>query len=226
MIAAMFSGAERITDEALRTSETVDTNKAHKFTVTNAWSADLTGMIVRADRQFPGYKKDLQFRYIYDCILNPRQPPLKTGDSYTFDTGAESNDLQPMHVVVEAAVFADGSALGEPKAIKSLWARRTWLSANFNTAFHDIDVSVQDKGDRSEIMKVLTDLKNKKLLNKELSLEDRQTTVLAYDTIIHSVERQPDTPPSKVIQNLKNDVAVRQKTMADQLAPAQLLQPN
>ena len=165
-IATYSKGADRVSDNALRTSESVDANKAHKFTVMNSWTTNLTGIMVEADRRFDGYKQDLHFRYIYDCFLNPTQPPLKPGESYTFDVGGDATDLQPMHVFVAAAIFSDGNAIGDPKAIKSLWARRTWLSANFDTAFHDIEISVQDKSDGAEIVRVLTELKDKKLNNK------------------------------------------------------------
>ena len=218
------SRVERISGDAIRASESTDANKVHRFTVTNVWNADLNGIMVRADRRIPGYTRNLQFHYFYDSFLNPLHVPLKPGESYTFDTGSDAADLQPMQLSVEAAIFADGNAIGDPVAIKSLWRRRAWLSNGFKEIFQHIDTDLADQTDRAEVVRTLIDIKNKRI-GPTTPREERDSITAAYDTVIGNLKNNVSVAPAQMIQTLRKEINVRLKAMANQIAPAQIMDP-
>jgi hypothetical protein len=117
----------------LDTSDALDARGEHAFTVTNQSLQTLTGMVVRVDCQPPGSASDVHAKYFYDSILNHFQPPLGPGQSYTFHVGSDKDDAHPMQISVESAIFSDGSTLGEPAAIQSLWKRREWSAVESKT---------------------------------------------------------------------------------------------
>jgi hypothetical protein len=212
--------ADRVT-----TSEAINpATRAHSFTVTNNSSVGLTGITVMATRHVSGTSQKMYSWYFRDCLLDPRYTPLSQGQSYTFDVGNEINGAGPVEVSLTAAIFADGVAVGEPQAIKSLWDRRRWLAIGFDEVFHHIDVSVPDKNDREAMVSTLTSIKQSRI-GPGLRREERDSLLIAYGTVINNLKSNTSVPPAQLVESLRRVAMARSAAILSQLAPSQIKEP-
>lgn len=190
-------------DNKVETSESVASDKAHSFTVTNTSNSPITGMTVTSHRRPKGFSKDTITWYIYDCFLNPREPPLEPSQSYTFDVGNDVNDDRPMELSLDAVIFANGTATGDTAAIKSLWSRREWLVVGFREIFHDIDTaSVDEAEDRDKLLHRLTSI-YKTRIGPDTPREQRDSIMVAYETVIENIRFARPDSLDKTVQVLR-----------------------
>lgn len=211
-------------DGPLSTSHTIGPDKLHYFTVTNTSSADLTGMTVLVVLHVQESTHPALSRQFYDFMLNSRQPPLKPGQSHTFGIGTGEHLTAPMEPSVEAAVFSDGSAVGDTAAIKSLWERRDWLIQGYNEVFAIIASSVPDINNRAEAVKILTQFEATRF-SGSMPLEQRVPLKAAYETVIGNLRDNVRMQPDAIVASLKKKQSDRQALRDRQLAPKQLLWP-
>jgi hypothetical protein len=121
-------------------------------------------------------------------------------------------------------MFSDGTAVGDPAAIRSLWKRREWLREGYQEVFHHFDVATggngTDSNDREPILNYLTQMENMRF-GPASSHEERASVKAAYDTVIGNLRANSKVPPSDVIKALRADEAVRADEFRKQLAPPQ-----
>lgn len=203
---------------SVSTSDAVE-EQGHAFTVTNTSGVSLTGMTVRSDRRPQYALRDLNFRYFYDCFLNLEQNPLGPGQSYTFHLGNDAGELHPMQISLEAAIFADGSALGDPTAVRSLWKRREWLVFEFSEVLGLIDRGIPKKDDKIELIKSLTKLKEMRLAPASMPIEEREAVIVAYDSVIGNLRLDQIGLPKDIIAAIRVREERRKSAVQSQLAP-------
>ncbi len=207
-------------EPTLDTSDMIDARGEHVFTVTNKYSQPLTGIVVRVDRN-PGSFKDVG-RYFYDSVMNS-QPALDTDQSYTFHLGSDKGDAQPMRIFVETAIFADGSALGEPAAIQSLWRRREFGFAELKEALDLADRSMTNSSDRSSAIKALTELKESRLNDRTRSIEERHAVDVAFSTVIGNLrDAASDVFADSIIASIRKKETDRETVFRKQVVPMQV----
>ncbi len=204
-------------------SDTLDVRGEHAFTVTNQSLQALTGMVVRVDSQPPGSSNDVHAKFFYDSVLNHFQPPLGTGQSYTFHVGSDKGDAHPMQISVESAIFSDGSTLGEQAAIQSLWKRREWSIVAYQDALDLADRSMTSSTDRTGAIKALTDVKRSRLYDTTRSIEERAAVNAAFSTVIGNLtDSANDVLPGAVIAKIRKRETERMATLQKQIVPAQV----
>ncbi len=201
------------------TSDVMD-DQGHAFTVTNTSAIPLTGMIVKSDRRPLYASQDVHHRYFYDTFLNLNQKPLETGQSYTFHVGTDTGELHPMQISVEAAIFSNGTALGEDAAIKSLWQRRTWLVFEFREVLNLIDQGAVDINDRAALIKGVAQFKEMRFKTKE-PIEEQEAIIVAYDTVLDSVRTDNVNLPKTIIDGIRQRETQRKAAIESQLMPLQ-----
>ena len=204
----------------LITSDHVETDGTHSFTVTNTSSAKLTGFTVVVDRYLSQGGHALG-KWFYDSFFNSTQPPLSKGQSYTFSNlGASAADPIPVRIAVEDAIFSDGSSFGNPTAVQVQWDRRRWLVAGFQEVFNYIDKEIQDMTDKAGIIELLTRLRDQRL-TPGMPHEERGPVAAAYNTVIGNL-RDSTQPTAVIIAQIRARETARAKAVREQISPAGL----
>lgn len=153
------------------------------FTVINNRDVPLTGFTVKAV-YYPAGVPNVA-TWIYDSAANgeSNQPALKPGESYTWHlTPKNPTDLRPADFSVDAAIFADGLAVGDAAAIQSLWKRRKWAAIGLQQVFKDLD-SVPDVENTQDTISLLKRSEEQQL-PPGTPREKRHGISNAYETII------------------------------------------
>ncbi len=125
----------------------------------------------------------------------------------------------PAHeIFVDAAIFADGVAIGDSKAIKSLWDRREWLAVGFGEVFHDLDTSVPEASDKDGMIETLTQIEQTKS-GPNTPREERNSIATAYETVIGNIRNSDPESVTKLIATLREQANRRIKAIQSQVAP-------
>ncbi len=156
------------------------------YTITNARDIPLTGFTVNVIHHSSSSPD--RATLIYDSLANgPSQPALKQGDSYTWHFYKDSPGVPPTEYSVDAAIFADGLAIGDSAAVQSLWDRCQWTAVALRKAFRDLDSSVPDIENTDEAISILKPLHDH-WVAPGFAREQRDAFINAYGTLIATFE--------------------------------------
>jgi len=191
-----FAGSER-----LQVTDKVLGDGTRLLTVTNVSTVPLTGITVEMISNPPRMKSSMY----YDSILS-LHPELGPGESYTFHLG---NTVSDDHFtrIVQAAVFSDGVAIGDPDGIRELWNRPVWDLKAREMAFHDYDLAVAANPDVQSVISALT-ARAQEVNPPGLPREERDALRHAYGDLIGNIKRRPESA-SATVKSLRQAISER-----------------
>ncbi|MBV9759525.1 MAG: hypothetical protein JO340_03085 [Acidobacteriaceae bacterium] len=211
--AAAFGVSDR-----LATSDSVTPGGLHTFVVTNTSNAVLTGMTIRNDDYDATGKRTAWGIRFFDSLLNSDADKLAPGQSHTFDMNSRGKtDLR-----VDAAIFADGYAEGDPDAIQYLWDLRKWLAIGYQEVFEDFDTKVPDPNDWAAAIAALTQIKDSRSGPPTGHGAQWHSVSNAYDTVIGNIRDNPKVAPQKMVETLRKQMEPRIKAIQSQIRPSQV----
>lgn len=94
--------------------------------VTNNYASPITGLLIETDSTAPNGGSRIAGMAGLDTGINfPHDRPIQVGESRTFDIGYfRGENTATLKPRLMAAVFADGTSVGDPASISSIFVRR------------------------------------------------------------------------------------------------------
>jgi hypothetical protein len=209
-------------------SESRGATGGRDYTVRNNREVALTGFTIKAIAH-PATGSAVG-TIIFDAFMSG-QAALKFGESYTWHFANDSSYARPTDYSVDAAIFADGVAVGDPAAIKSLWTRRHWTVVGLQEVFHDVDTAVPNLDDTESAIAILKQLQAARV-PPGTPREERDSVRDAYGTVIEGLRMTADLRAKGKLQFTGSDTVAgmrrhsndRIKAIQSQIAPAQVNQ--
>jgi hypothetical protein len=127
-----------------------------------------------------------------------------------------------MSVRVDAAIFADGLAVGDTEAIKYVCDLWQGIVTGYQEIFHRIEVDVPDIGNREDAVGILTQIQDERF-TPATPLAERMGVGQAYATVIGNL-RDSTGPTAPVLEGLHREAEAMIKAIHEQKVPAQVSQ--
>lgn len=156
------------------------------LTVTNNYSSPLIGMVIVMSTA------DATHRIVDGCWFDSgtnfvRQPPLKTGQSYSWPVGPldEASDLQPR---LMAVAFEDSKPAGDPQWLHELHVRRQAAYDEIGVVTTLLNQAVAQDQPSAQIDSTLRNMKDALEKNKMQDAEARVAASIVLETATVDLE--------------------------------------
>jgi len=173
-----------------------------KLSVVNQSNSPVTALAVVGVRSLLGSNQvDRSVRF-FDSLLDPFGPAeLATGQSYTFVLFGPNPPLDKLRTrtaTLEAALFADGSAWGDPKWIETLKQRREVARVSAQAALSVLIQAKTDGASPAQVLQRLNASQSAQLRELHTTAERQMVELTLSETkqlIEHSAQRQLNGAP-------------------------------
>ena len=142
-----------------------ESNGRVRLIVKNQYSKPVTALLAVGKRQMiNGSGADSSLRF-FDCVINNHYQEVAPGAAYTFTFFGPRPAPDQVHAEVQlkAALFADGSAWGDPQWVAKLQHRREVNLAYLHAALALLNAGQQEGADRTAIVKEIRSEESAKL---------------------------------------------------------------
>ena len=200
-LAALVGPSHAFAEGQLQVSEKTMPDGLCQFTVKNTSGVFLTAIVVRQVDYPLNPSRSSSTHLFYDSFLNPHQRALVPGESYTFGLGPGVPGFSPARSI-EAAIFSDGTAVGDVDGIRSLCKRHLWTVKAHEMALDDFDFLAAKQIGRQSLVETFQERASERN-PPGLPREQRDALRYAYSDVLWNINGNPNVPPEKVYQTIE-----------------------